>query len=272
MRAGWLEGRLRVVDVEDVDMINPIQRAFSRHSQDILKLPRVYKKLVAISFDAILCLGSTWLAFFLRLGDYELMSMSYWRVDVAVILALSLSIPVFLLNGVYNTIFRYSSWNSIRFVGKSFSVYSCCYCMAVTLYGIEGIPRTIGIIQPLIFYFFLALSRELVGFALTPGKFWLFRDKNRSRAIIYGAGKSGLELCSALRRSCDFIVVGFLDDDERLHGQCLAGIPVSSPSCLDALVKDHKVKHVLLAMPSASRRRRSEIISSLSVKYLHFSP
>lgn len=58
-------------------------------------------------------------------------------------------------------------------------------------------------------------------------------------------------------------VAGFLDDDDRLHGHVLNGIPIYNPEDLAELVTTLNINDVLLAMPSISRRRRNEILSQV---------
>jgi FlaA1/EpsC-like NDP-sugar epimerase len=80
------------------------------------------------------------------------------------------------------------------------------------------------------------------------------------RLLIYGAGSAGRQLASALANSAELRPVGYLDDDAKLHGQTLNGLKIYNPSRLDELVKKLNVQDVLLAMPSASRARRNEIL------------
>ncbi len=55
-------------------------------------------------------------------------------------------------------------------------------------------------------------------------------------------------------------VVGFLDDDDRLHGHILNGKPIYSPKNIINLVSKLGINDVLLAMPQLTRQRRNEIL------------
>ena len=79
----------------------------------------------------------------------------------------------------------------------------------------------------------------------------------RPKALIYGAGASGRELASALSNSNEIQVAGFLDDDDRLHGHILNGLPINSSSDLPQMRNTQNIKNVLLAMQSVSRKRRN---------------
>ena len=81
--------------------------------------------------------------------------------------------------------------------------------------------------------------------------------------LIYGAGNAGRQLAAAMANSHEMRVVGFLDDDDRLHGHVLNGLSIYSPGDLPGLVTSLHVSTVLLAIPSLSRHRRNELIAQM---------
>ena len=85
----------------------------------------------------------------------------------------------------------------------------------------------------------------------------------RPKALIYGAGRSGRELANALSNSDEIQVVGFLDDDVRLHGHILNGLPINRSSNLPTLLTRQNITNVLLAMPSVTRKRRNSILKKI---------
>jgi FlaA1/EpsC-like NDP-sugar epimerase len=78
--------------------------------------------------------------------------------------------------------------------------------------------------------------------------------------LIYGAGSAGRQLAAGLKTSPELVVVGFLDDNKSMHKQVLNGLKIHDPSMLLSLVTKYRVTQVLLAIPSASRARRNEIL------------
>ena len=89
------------------------------------------------------------------------------------------------------------------------------------------------------------------------------RQGSKPRALIYGAGEAGRELAAALSYSHVTNVVGFLDDDPKLHGSQIRGLPVYNPSDIATITSKKRVVEVMLALPRISRRRRGEILQSL---------
>ncbi|GMA81407.1 hypothetical protein GCM10025855_09400 [Shewanella glacialipiscicola] len=81
--------------------------------------------------------------------------------------------------------------------------------------------------------------------------------------IIYGAGVSGRQLVTSLAQSHEYYPFAFVDDDMTLHGTVIQGVHVHSPSIIKKLISQKTATKVLLAMPSASRSRRQEILLQL---------
>ncbi len=116
----------------------------------------------------------------------------------------------------------------------------------------------------MLLFFAVISSRLLVKYFF--GGNYLFKDKSQflKKTLVYGTGSAGRQLVSALANSNEFKVVGFLDDDDRLHGQVLQGQQIYSSLKIADLIKSKEVKLVLLALPSISRSRRNEILKNLS--------
>src|SRR5690606_1577902 len=90
------------------------------------------------------------------------------------------------------------------------------------------------------------------------------RKEERPRVVIYGAGAAGNQLLQALRLGGELLPVGFLDDNHELVGRLMAGLQVYSPDDLEFMLRDTAAQEILLAIPSASRTRRNEIIEILA--------
>jgi len=230
-------------------------------AKSILNLPRFAKQIIAIINDLSLCVLSTWFAFYLRLDQFILIQGVALK---AVMVSVALALPVFWLIGLYRTIFRYSGLSIIFSVSIALIVYGFLFFSVFGIYGIQGIPRSIGILQPMLLLFAIAISRLFVKYIF--GGDYLFKNKSHflKKTLVYGAGSAGRQLVFVLANSNELKVVGFLDDDDRLHGQVLQGKEIYSPLKIADLIKSKEVQLVLLALPSISRSRRNEILKNLS--------
>ena len=226
--------------------------------------PRLQKQLSVIALDVVLALLSTWLAFSLRLDTLHWPSGAQWWVYL---LAPALAVPIFVRLGLYRAIFRYTGLDALVAISKAVALY------AVLLFGILlwkhwlGVPRSIGVLQPIIFLLVIGGSRALV-------RFWLV-DMGRSRLaaegrlLIYGAGEAGVQTAGAIANAHQFALIGFVDDDPAKVGRSINGVLVYAPQRIAELVQGKDVTDILLAMPSAARARRNEIIASLSALPVH---
>jgi FlaA1/EpsC-like NDP-sugar epimerase len=224
----------------------------------ILALPRVAKRIVALCVDISLCALTVWLAYYLRLGELvPLDGSALWAVGLSVGIAL----PLFIVSGLYRAIFRYSGWPALVTVAKAVATYGLIYASIFTAMGVPGVPRTIGIIQPILLLLFVGASRALARVWLGDHYQSILKQAGRPKVLIYGAGKTGRQLAAAMANSPEMQVAGFLDDDDRLHGHVLNGQPIYNPGDLAHWVSALGVSTVLLAMPSMGRKRRNEVLA-----------
>src|SRR6185369_8228709 len=120
-------------------------------------------------------------------------------------------------------------------------------------------------LSPSVFIIYLALALLFVGGSRFGARELLrIHGPAAERVVVYGAGGAGAQLCASLFSSHHFRPVAIIDDNVKLHGAGLGGLRVRSPDDLLELRRSQGVNLVLLALPSASRRRRSQIIDSLS--------
>jgi FlaA1/EpsC-like NDP-sugar epimerase len=236
-------------------------KSFSRLAAPALALPRALKRALALLVDICLCVLSVWLAFCLRLGEWVGITEA---LGWAVLVALCLAIPLFVRAGFYRAIFRYSGFPAMVCVARAMALYGALYAVVIAGIGLHDVPRTVGFIQPLLLLLFVGASRALVRSWL--GGMYLSHLKRAAlpQVLIYGAGDAGRQLASAMASSHEMRMVGFLDDDDRLHGHVLNGLPIYNPASLPQLLNVSPITDVLLALPSVSRQRRNAILASLA--------
>ena len=230
--------------------------------QSLLNLPRSVKRGLVMFGDVLICGFSVWLAFGLRLDQWGQFQGQQWMVLIA---AIGFSFPLFIAFGLYRAIFRYVGSAALASMARVFIIYTGLFFCTFTLLGVDDVPRSIGVIQPILLFIGIGTSRYFV-------RYWLGSINNVQKpfhraqpvALIYGAGSAGRQLALGISSNKEMLVKGFIDEDAHLQGSTINGISVHPNTGLRDLIRRLDITDVLLAIPSASQDRRREIIASLN--------
>lgn len=217
-------------------------------------------------FDMALCAFTVWLAWCLRLEHWVPLDVVVGKATLG---AWLIGLPVFWYFGLYAAIFRHAGWNAMMALGKAAALYGSIYAVVFTVIGMAGTPRSVGIIQPLLMFVGLGLSRIAVRLWLGSLYRELLNRLNAPGVLIYGAGAAGQQLGASLLKMSNQRLVGYIDDDVALQGRKLDGLPVYAPEHLPRVIEQYKVRDMLLAIPSASADRRKQIVNLLLPYPIH---
>jgi FlaA1/EpsC-like NDP-sugar epimerase len=243
-----------------------MKKITSNLASSTLAMPRSAKRFVVIMLDLSLCVFTVWLAYYLRLGEFtSFTGQSDWADGLvwASLASIGLAIPLFVVSGLYRAIFRYSGWPALLAVARAIGIYSLLYATLFTVIGVPDVPRTIGIIQPILLLLFVGASRAFVRIWLGDQYTSILNRSERLKVLVYGAGNNGRQLVAAMASSHEMQIMGFLDDDDRLQGHVLNGLPIYSPADLTSLVTGLSISNVLLALPNVTRKRRNDILNHI---------
>ncbi len=225
----------------------------------IINLSRRNKKLVMLCVDSVLTVLVLLASFSIRL-DYLFLPDGdlIWVVLGAPIIA----IPIFVRFGLYHAVIRYIGFKALWAIVQAASLYALLWGVIGFMSGVDGIPRSVLLIN----WFLVILA--LGGTRMTAR--WLLsgagnrgNSTESTHVVIYGAGSAGRQLSIALKEAAEYTTAAFIDNDPALLGQSIHGIRVVSRDYLGHLIKAKNVTEVLLAIPSLSRAARNEIIHFL---------
>jgi len=213
-----------------------------------------------------------WASFSLRLGEWYIPKGNLLFVFS---IGPALAVPIFLKFGLYRAIIRYIGGRALWAVFQAVTLYALVFTVIVFLLGpkVGLIPRTVPFINWLVLLLLVGGSRFIARwwladvYAKLGGK--VAQDCCSMPVIIYGAGNAGVQLASALGYGQEFNPVAFIDDDKLLQNQKVNGLRIYPMTSLGYLLERHGVTEVLLAIPSATRSRRSEIIRLLEPYPVH---
>ena len=225
----------------------------------LLAFSRLIKQALAVVSDVVICAVAVQVAMDLRLETH-----SFWGFQHTLLFVVGVVffIPIFIAMGLYRAIFRFAGLQVIFSLNKAVAVYAFLYAAVFTVIGVGEVSRSVGLLQPLIFGLGIVSSRLFVSYWLGGFGGTSLLDSTPC-ALIYGAGSAGRQLAEGFLTSSDLKIVGYVDDDDRLHGHNLNGINIYSPHELARVVQRKQVTQIYLAIPSVSQRRRNEVINEL---------
>lgn len=231
---------------------------------NVIAWPRALKRAVVMALDVAMALIATWVAFTLRLDTLHWPTGAQWWVYG---LAPVLAVPIFIRFGLYRAIFRYTGQAALQATGQAVLLYGVLLLAVLLWQRWPGVPRSVGVLQPLVFLLLVGGSRAFA-------RFWLAnlgqaRKNAEGRLLIFGAGTAGVQTASAMAVSRQFVVLGFVDDDAGKVGRSIDGLPVFASGDVPQVIANQGVTDILLALPSASRERRNAIIASLRALPVH---
>lgn len=229
--------------------------------KSLVAWPRHWKQLAIFGADFVLLEIALWAAFVLRLESTQI---PWGSVFPLLVVAPIVSLPVFFLFGLYRSVIRYLGFYSLLTICQAIIFAEALLASFIFLSKLPDVHRSIVIIHGLLTALLIIGSRTLA-------RYWLRRsdtlsaraDAPRKSVVIYGAGSAGIQLATALANSREMQPVALLDDDSGLHRKRFGNLEVYSPERLAYLIERYQVQEVLLAIPSASRARRTEIIQEL---------
>lgn len=243
----------------------------------MLGLSRRNKRIVQVGADVVLIWIALALAFVVRLGfdaAYKPISTHLWLFATAPIL----TIPIFIRFGMYRAVMRFFGNDALIAIGKAVSLSALLLALVVYWYSNHKVvvPRSI------VFNYWWLCVVMIGGLRLLMRQYFLgdwfmasqhvpFTSRNDGlpKVAIYGAGAAGNQLVAALRLGRLMRPVAFIDDDETITKRTVAGLQVYKPKHIQQMIDATGAEEILLAVPSATRARRREILEYLEGYPLH---
>jgi len=244
----------------------------------LVALPRRHKRLLQVLTDIVLIWGALWLAFVVRLGIDELANPIIDHTWLFLCAPL-VSIPLFIRFGLYRAVMRYFGNDALIAIIKAVTLSALI--LGFIIYWASNhqnvVPRSITFN-----YWWLSLIM-VGGLRLAMRQYFLgdwfsaavqhvpfaSRDHGLPKVAVYGAGAAGNQLVAALRIDKAMRPVAFIDDDSSITDRVIAGLQVYHPDQLQRLIDVTGAQEILLAIPSAPRTRRREILNFLEPYPLH---
>jgi len=211
--------------------------------------------------DAIMMPMALWAALSLKAG-FPAFTPSDWPAYLAVV---AVSLPIFVRLGLYRAVIRFLGHKAVFAVAFAVALSGLLLGLIGRALSLPALSASVITIYSCIALLYVAGSRFVVRYYLLTR----YLQPTVARVAIYGAGEAGARLSTVLSTTRAFDPLVFIDDNKSLHNRMVNGIKVYSPSELPDLIKAKNLDRVLLALPSLTRRRRREILSSLEPLGVH---
>lgn len=220
----------------------------------LLSLSRPIKTFIACSVDYLLLAFGFWASLSIRINDVFLPTTQTLNL---IIFAPLLGLPILYFFGLYRSVIRYSNFRSTVTIISAVSIYTILWFVAVVLSDLVIKPIDFLIINFLISIFFI------IGVRFIAQKIFIERADILKNILIYGAGRAGLQISSAMRLNPSFNIIGFVDDDHEKVGSFLNDFRVYHSSSLKEIIKNRSIDEILITIPSLPRSERATLLNKL---------
>jgi FlaA1/EpsC-like NDP-sugar epimerase len=222
---------------------------------------------VIVVMDVFLSLFALAVAYLIRfdlkadsetvLKEWELLSTSLW-------VYILVKVVVYYLFKIHKGLVRHTSLEDIRRIFLAVFVSSIIFVIisllrAYVFHDRFLFPTSVMIIEFLVSFVFMIGSRFFIKLLYLES---IKSPEVDERILIYGAGISGLITKRTVEkdRRMHYQLVGFLDDNKRLSGSRLEGLPIFYGSHLEKVIKEESVTTVIIAIQQPDEDNRKRVV------------
>ncbi|MFZ2507453.1 MAG: nucleoside-diphosphate sugar epimerase/dehydratase, partial [Steroidobacteraceae bacterium] len=226
----------------------------------VLGWPRSAKRMLMMTADLVIIPAALWAAFALK---FDSLTAGLHRNPWLYAGVAAATLLIFMGSGLYRAVVRYMGMGVLFAILAGITGSAVALWILVSTIANRPIPISVVAIYWLLALVWVSATRLFAHWLLTP------YAMNGTRVVIYGAGDAGALLSLAFSTGRQYSLLAYADEKRALQGTLMNGVPVIGPEDLPEFVKRYQVERVLLAVPSASRRRKAEILRHLESLSIH---
>ena len=165
--------------------------------------------------------------------------------------------------GLYKGLWRFASFPDMWNIARATLFGTVLIIATLTLFFPSQIRQMLGaaMLYPGLLFLTLGLPRMCCRFWKDSRSFDRRNVSGLKRVVVLGAGRSGAMLERELRHRGGFDVIGFLDDNRRLRGAQVHGIPVlGSIDKLPRVAREVEADLAIIAIPSATNQQMQHVV------------
>lgn len=235
----------------------------------ILRHPRAAVIIHDVVMVGVAWLGAGWI---IKGGTFTGV-MDSVPLYAELMLILSVQGLVLWATGLYKGLWRFASFPDLWNIARA-AIFGTLFILVVmTVFYGSGVKQFLGsvAIYPAMVFLALGLPRMCYRFWKDSHVPVRSDGTGTARALILGAGRSGALLERELRHRGAFDVVGFLDDNNRLRGAQVHGIPVlGTIDQLPRVCLETGADIAIIAMPSATNQQMQQVVEICEKSAIEF--
>ena len=220
----------------------------------------VFYDLITVNLSYFLAL---WLRFDCSVSEIEpIFLQTYFRY---IPIHSAVCLITFALLRMYNSIWRFASYNELMRVLSSTLITGVCH-VGLTLIFFTRMPVSYYLVGTAIQFFFVLGVRFSYRFVLMMRKrnWALASQSGIDRVMLIGAGNAGQMILQDINHMSDqkMRVVCIVDDNPNKWGRYIQGVPVvGGRDVILKNVKAYGVRKIFVAIPSASPEEKSQVLN-----------
>lgn len=170
-------------------------------------------------------------------------------------------ILVFWRMGLYEGVWRFASLPDMHRIFKAVGLAAVIQALILSSLTMKhGVPKSILILDPILLLLMMGGSRLAYRTWREHKLYGVVQDKG-APVLVIGAGEVAVTLLKELERSAMWRVVGIIDDNPKLSGMRIHGIPVlGGIDLIKSKAIEKKVGHVVIAVPEIDKKTKQKIV------------
>ena len=220
--------------------------------------------------DVITIIGVALISLFIRFDGYITSHYLHQMIDALPIMVISYIVMLLSMH-LYTRIWRYAGMREMVAVLIATTLGAGLFYTGMYVFD-KSLPRSIYLISWILSTGVIGIGRMVLHYIAMRYGGKQSTDADMVNTLIIGAGDAGATIAREIERyhKRSRKVIGFIDDDESKFNRLMGGVRIlGNRHDIPSIVKENKVKEIIIAMPSVTRneiRNIMEICSPLKCK------
>lgn len=220
--------------------------------------------------DVITIIGVALISLLIRFDGYITSHYLHQMIDALPIMVISYIVMLLSMH-LYTRIWRYAGMREMVAVLIATTLGAGLFYTGMYVFD-KSLPRSIYLISWILSTGVIGIGRMVLHYIAMRYGGKQSTDADMVNTLIIGAGDAGATIAREIERyhKRSRKVIGFIDDDESKFNRLMGGVRIlGNRHDIPSIVKEHKVKEIIIAMPSVTRneiRNIMEICSPLKCK------